>query len=252
MKVSNHPTPRYLFRRFEILKHIRSGKKFMEIGAGNLLLSQELLSYFEQGVALDFYPELQNKAKTLPLEIKQRLQIKQGNFLDIHLNQDYECIVACEVMEHVEQDEEFMSKIYNLLIDGGQVIISVPARNKYWSIDDELVGHIKRYEKNDLLNLFESIGFKNINIISYGYPFVNWLRFMRIALAKTEYKHRHHISQIQLTQESNQNKVPSFLRIFANKYLFLPFNILARRFNRFDLSEAYLVIAYKIISLDHI
>jgi hypothetical protein len=46
--------PRYLFRRYELLRRVSEGNHFLEIGAGRLLLSVELLRYFRRGTLIDF------------------------------------------------------------------------------------------------------------------------------------------------------------------------------------------------------
>ncbi|MEK8018085.1 MAG: class I SAM-dependent methyltransferase [Candidatus Parabeggiatoa sp.] len=237
------PTPRYLFRRYEILRHIKRGGTFLEIGAGNFQLSTELLSYFDTGVALDFHPEMADIYAGLCTDLKNRLEMKRADFLSTHFTDTYDCVVACEVMEHVINDVDFINKVYQLLNPNGQAIISVPARMKYWAKDDEMAGHIRRYEKDALLRLFQKAQFKHIIIISYGYPFVNLLRLARILMAKQQYKERINWSQEQLTQKSGVNRVPFLLRFFVKKNVFLPFNLMASLFNRFDLSEGYLVIA---------
>lgn len=240
------PTPRYLFRRYEILKHVKRGDTFLEIGAGNFQLSTELLNYFNGGVALDFHPEVEEIYAGLSLDLKNRLKIKKADFLSVDFTETYNCVVACEVMEHVNNDVDFMNKVYQLLNKNGQAIISVPARMKYWAIDDKLAGHIKRYEKDELLRLFEKTQFKNIVIISYGYPFINLLRLARIFLAKWQYQKRKDWSQQELTRTSGIiNKMPSFFSWFVNKRIFFSFNLIASLFNHFDLSEGYLVIAEK-------
>ncbi len=235
------PAPRYLFRRYEILRHLKPGKKFLEIGAGNFQLSIELLNYFNTGVSLDFHPDVDEVYASLSADFKKRLEVRKTDFLTTDFNETYDCIVACEVMEHVHNDADFLNKILQLLKPKGQIIISVPARMKYWSTHDEIAGHIKRYEKDEVLNLFDK--FQNVKVVSYGYPFVNLLRFARIMLAKRQYKERQNWNQKQLTTKSGMETLPSFLRFLVNKKVFLPFNLFARFFNNFDLSEGYLVIA---------
>ena len=240
----NYPTPpRYLFRRYEILKNIKKGQNFLEIGAGNFQLSKELLNYFEQGSALDFHSKVDNIYAALEPSDQARLQLIKTNFLETHFNKKYDCIIACEVMEHIVEDQQFLDKINSLLTDNGQVIISVPAKMRYWSIHDQLSGHIKRYEKHELESLF--INFKDLKIIAYGYPFVNILRFLRVFLAKKQYENKKELNQQQRTQESGMTRLPALLNYVSQAKFFLPLNWIASLFNNRDSSEAYLIIAHK-------
>lgn len=236
-------TPRYLFRRYEILKNIKQAKNFLEIGAGNFQLSKELLNHFEQGTALDFHSHVDTIYAELSTAYQNRLQLIKNNFLETDFDSKYDCIIACEVMEHIVEDQQFLDKINNLLKDNGQIIISVPAKMRYWSIDDQLVGHIKRYEKHELEQLFAN--FKNVKIIAYGYPFVNILRFLRVFLAKKQYEYKKDLSQQQLTQASGMNRLPSLLNYMSQAKFFLPLNWIASLFNNLDISEAYLIVAHK-------
>ncbi len=93
--------PRYLFRRHEILKGIKPGQNFLEIGAGNLLLSQELLQFFQNGTLVDYNKQTQILFNKLNVSVQERLQLIISDFLPTVLDQKYDCIVACEVMEHV-------------------------------------------------------------------------------------------------------------------------------------------------------
>lgn len=245
MNTIEKPTPRYLLRRYEILKNIKPGYNFLEIGAGRLLLSIELLKHFQSGLSLDFDPQLIPRAERLTPEIKQRLTVRNQDFLTLTGDNYYDSIVSCEVMEHIKDDNYFMEKIYHLLKPNGQVILSVPARMKFWSLHDDIAGHIRRYEKKELISLFQKNNFKDIKVISYGYPFINVLRWMRIILAKKDIKKTKHLSQIELTQLSNINNIPYLFRLITNKYLFLPLNIISSLFNNFDLSEGYIIVARK-------
>ena len=245
MNTIEKPTPRYLLRRHEILKHIKKGTNFLEIGAGRLLLSIELLNYFQSGLSLDFDPHLKSRAEKLSPGIKQRLTVKNQDFLTLTEKDCYDCIVSCEVMEHIEDDNHFIEKIYHLLKPKGQVIISVPARMKFWSIHDDIAGHIRRYEKKELIDLFLQNNFKGIRIISYGFPFINILRWMRIFLSIRDLKKTEILDQKELTQLSNRNNIPYILGLISNKYIFFPLNLISSIFNKFDLSEGYIIIAKK-------
>jgi len=139
--------PRYLFRRYEILHMIRPGHNFLEIGAGNLKLSQDLLRLFNTGTLIDYNLETQALYDKLDVSLRQRSQLIIADFLSLALPRQYDCVIACEVLEHVQDDEVFVQKAYRLLCDQGQLILSVPSRMKFWSLHDEIVGHLRRYEK---------------------------------------------------------------------------------------------------------
>ena len=240
--------PRYLFRRHEIQRHVKSGENFLEIGAGNIKLAQALLKNFSRGTIVDFSQFVQDFYQQLPDEHQQKLSLIVGDIDELVLPENYDCVVTCEVMEHVKDDHAFLRRLHSLLNDGGQILLSVPSRMKYWSIHDDIVGHLRRYEKQEITELFERTGFTNITVLSYGFPFVNLLRIPRVLLAHKQHKHKKDWEKRQQTEESgahHASKSFNWLGLFINQYTWLPLAWFATLFNQFDWSDGYLVVARK-------
>ena len=247
----NYFTPRFILRRFEILKQIKEGNTFLEIGAGSLNLTKDLLKFFENGTLVDYNEDVIKIFNNLPVDTINRLNLYIGDFFLINLQNKFDCIVACEVMEHIKNDKEFLKKIYSLLNTNGQVIISVPAKEKFWDTDDEIVGHFRRYEKKTVIKLLLDEHFSNINIISYGFPFINALRFPRIFLAKIQKNNKVCISMEDRSKNSGISPIKKLLKVSSvliNKYSFYPLCIIASFFNSFDFSDGYILTAQKIVS----
>jgi SAM-dependent methyltransferase len=244
----SYSPPRYLLRRHNILKNVRGGAHFIEVGAGNLKLSSELSKHFQKGTCLDFAPKVKDIHKTLPKHIQDKLSVVIDDFFTADLPKKVDCIVSCEVMEHIKEDKKLLNRINELLNKDGQVILSVPAKMKYWTVHDEVVGHVKRYEKKELHKLMEAADFKDVRVISYGFPFINMLWLMRKAHGYLQAGKKKNWTQEKQTKESGVGQLSSLftpLGIIANKYVFYPLNLIASLFNNFDLSEGYLILATK-------
>ncbi|NOX24545.1 MAG: class I SAM-dependent methyltransferase [Deltaproteobacteria bacterium] len=227
---------------------IRPGHNFLEIGAGNLKLSQELLRLFNHGTLVDYNVETQFLYDRLDVSLHERFELIISDFSSLVLPQQYDCVIACEVLEHVQDDEAFVQKAYCLLRDQGQLILSVPSRMKFWSRHDEIVGHLRRYEKNDIIQLLKKNKFRNINIVSYGYPFVNLLRWASICLATYHYHEKKQWSQKKQSQKSGivrTDGMADLLGILVNQYSTYPLCAFASLFNKFDLSNGYIITAGK-------
>ena len=240
--------PRFLLRRFEVVKQIKRGGAFLEIGPGNLNLSIDLLKYFRKGILVDFNKDVIKTFCDLPLSTKRRLHLLVGDISTVSFKRKFDCIIACEVMEHIENDREFIRKLYSLLNFNGQVIISVPAKKRYWSIHDVIVGHFRRYEKKTVIQLFSEEKFNNINIISYGFPFIIALMFPRIFLAYLQRNSKIGYSMQERTKDSGSSplkKLLSIIRFLINKYTFYPVCIIASIFNKYDFSDGIIITAYK-------
>jgi len=240
--------PRFLFRRYEILKRLKRGHHFLEIGPGNLYLSEDLLRYFVKGTLVDYNPYVKNIYNDLEESIRKRLDFIVEDFTSFQFGLKFDCVVACEVIEHVEQDQEVIKKIYDLLNDQGRVVLSVPSRHKFWSKHDEIVGHLRRYEKQEIKDMLLKENFKNISILSYGFPFVIILRLPRILLAGLQYKKRIRWSKKAQTKQSGVSdncEMPSLLGTFCNPYTVYPLCFVSSLFNRYDLSDGYIITAEK-------
>lgn len=63
-------------------------------------------------------------------------------------------VFALDVLEHVKNDEATVAEISRILKKHGIAIISVPNRKKYYTIQDKLIGHYRRYEFDEITQLF--------------------------------------------------------------------------------------------------
>jgi SAM-dependent methyltransferase len=242
--------PRFLFRRHELLRRVRGGESFMEIGAADLALTRELLERFDRGLAVDFTDDLPESYAALPQALRQRLEISNINVMTEAVPGEFDCVVACEVMEHIEDDAGFAARLYACLKPGGQVLISVPAREKYWTVHDELVGHLRRYERADLAGMMGKAGFRDVAVVAYGYPWINWLSHLRVWLARRTLAERESWDQEKQTAMSNHRQIPSWLSgslapLLVNRVTAWPFAFASRLFNRLDLSDGYILTARK-------
>jgi len=243
--------PRYLFRKYLITRIIEPKNSFLEIGPGDLDLAISLNDKFDHVTVIDFnFSETQRIYSELPENLQNSLSLINADFMAYErIDEKFDCVISCEVMEHIENDEKFIDKIRNLMMDQGQLILSVPARKKYWGFDDELVGHYRRYEKEELRSMVMNSGFSNIKIYSYGFPFTNIIRYFRIIFAKFHYQEKSKWSKQQRSQESaflvNREKNYKYLAFVINKYTLFPLILVSSLFNKLDLGEGYVVEAKK-------
>jgi len=67
-----------------------------------------------------------------------------------------------DVIEHIENDIDFLCKINDYLQINGTVIITVPAYRFLWSKEDVDAGHFRRYTLRNLKNRLNKSGFKTV------------------------------------------------------------------------------------------
>ena len=79
------------------------------------------------------------------------------NEIDLYPN-SIPAIGIFDVLEHIEDDVEFLKKIQKSLVTGGKLYLTVPAYNWLWSDEDNKAGHFRRYTINLLKSKIERIG----------------------------------------------------------------------------------------------
>ncbi len=72
-------------------------------------------------------------------------------------------IYALNVLEHIEDDEATLMKIWSKLKPDGVLLVYVPAFQILYSSMDRKVGHFRRYTKRALLEKLRKVGFHVMN-----------------------------------------------------------------------------------------
>jgi SAM-dependent methyltransferase len=67
----------------------------------------------------------------------------------------FDVVVAFDVLEHIENDAQAVAEIYRCLKPGGVLVYSVPAFNFLFSKHDEVLGHVRRYNKPMIKKLLQ-------------------------------------------------------------------------------------------------
>jgi 2-polyprenyl-3-methyl-5-hydroxy-6-metoxy-1,4-benzoquinol methylase len=247
MRLSYHP-PRFLFRRATVLRLVTPGETFLEVGAGNLKMSIALLSKFGRGTSVEPASGATAIHASLSADALSRLTLVTDELSSVDRRQTVDCVVSCEVMEHVEDDHGFLDELRSFLGPGGQLIISVPAKQRYWSVHDEMVGHLRRYEREPLVELIEAHGFEVEEVAAYGFPFINLLWLARVVHGRRQVAEKSSMSNHERTEASGiaQNDLNKWLGLVFNPLTFAIPNLIARSFDRFDWSEGYVVSAHRI------
>lgn len=86
----------------------------------------------------------------------------------------FDCLMAFEVLEHIENDKAALTQWRQWVKPGGIFLLSVPAHKHHWTASDEWAGHYRRYELEELeALLIDECGFTIEHIEIYGSPLGN-------------------------------------------------------------------------------
>ena len=154
----------------------RSFNKILEIGPG---LGNNLKYLSSLGVV--------DILETEPEFIKY-IELNRENYINkIYNNIDkiedkYDFIVMLDVLEHIENSQEFMLSVNQILKRSGEVIFGVPAYSQLWSSHDEKLDHYRRYNWKKIYSDCNSFDIAE----RYGFNYLLLpIRYLQILLNKT-------------------------------------------------------------------
>lgn len=155
-----------LFKSFVQENMLPTGKtKFLEIGCG----TGDFIEQIVQNENLEitgseiYLKGLLYAKKNLPKVEFVQFDVTQGV-----IGEEFNLIVAFDVIEHIENDVTALSNINHMLTKNGVFIVSVPQHIFLWSNLDEIVKHKRRYSRRELVTKLQENGFN----VSYVTSFV--------------------------------------------------------------------------------
>lgn len=77
----------------------------------------------------------------------------QIDLLDLAWDADWDAVFLLDVLEHIPDHIGALRQIRNSLRPGGLLFVAVPALKFFWSYNDVLAGHQRRYAKDDFAEL---------------------------------------------------------------------------------------------------
>ncbi|MDT8318434.1 MAG: class I SAM-dependent methyltransferase [bacterium] len=240
-----YPTPSHLVKRQAILDFIVTlhERDFLEVGCGAGDLACELAKKGFEGLGIDYSDEAVNCANGRL--VGDRVKIEKKNIDDVEGH--YSIVIACDVIEHYEDDVDFLKKLMVRLKPGGHLLVTVPAHMHMWGANDDFAGHIRRYERDDLADKMKECGLRTLFIDSYGVPICNIMKpFYDRAIGKQ--------IDAEADVEGRTKKsagmhlfvnVKSLFRLLFNDITMYPFYVVQKMFYRTELGTAYFLVAEK-------
>lgn len=148
-------------------KYFNPNHHIYDIGGGNGYTTKVLQNTGYEAVLLE--PSLQACQNGKRRDLKNVIcgTLNQDDFKDNSI--DSCCLL--DVLEHIENDNDFLKLIYNKLRPDGEILITVPALKMLWSKEDVDAGHFRRYTKKQLISLMENNNFK-ILYANYFFSFL--------------------------------------------------------------------------------
>jgi len=188
----------------------RSGPIF-DVGGGNGFVAKGLMNAGWDVVLVEPGPAGARNAKKRGLQhvvcaTTQSAGFKPGSM---------PAIGVFDVVEHIEDDVEFLRHLHNLLEPGGILYLTVPAYDFLWSDADDHAGHFRRYSFKRLEKLCCTTGLD----IQFLTGLFSWLiaplSLFRALPYRLVGKSKNNLADAAATM--NDHTLPAWFERFANK-----------------------------------
>lgn len=204
--------------------------KILDFGAGSGANTIALSHYGEVYV----YEKNENALQLL----KKRFEKIPDIFVLDEINENifFDLIIASDVIEHIENDDEIIKFFSRVLKNDGNILITVPSYNFLYTERDKVLGHFRRYNINALKKKTNKY-FKIIKLSYYNF-FLFFLSVVLFVFLKL-FKIKSLITSPENTPNFFLNNL--FYKIFSSekfllKYLNFPFGAsivyLAKKINK--------------------
>lgn len=172
-------------RRFEVFQKLagsllQSGQTIAEVGCGHGLVQSQIEKAYARevtGFDLNDFALQRNQSQRSPVfcyDICQRAPQFRHRF---------DFIVMFDVLEHIDNEDEFLQAVLFHLAPMGHLALNVPAGQWLYSAYDEMDGHKRRYSMRSLLEVMRRNGFTIVTSSYWGLPLVPLVLLRKLWLA---------------------------------------------------------------------
>lgn len=178
----------WIRRRFQVMHRlagtiIQNCSRAAEIGCGNGLLQRDIEDRYGKAVAGFELNELalrRNVSRVSALycyDIHQRKPEFQSCF---------DLLFLFDVLEHIENESEFLQSVKFHLAKAGLILINVPAHQSLYSDYDRAAGHVRRYSAKQLTEIAQQNGLKLRAVSYWGLPLMPLLLLRKAMTLKRD------------------------------------------------------------------
>lgn len=77
-------------------------------------------------------------------------------------------VMSTDMWEHIDDDEAVARETVRVLRPGGRALVAVPCSMSLWSGHDVALGHVRRYERDELTGLMTRAGLEVVDVRSWN------------------------------------------------------------------------------------
>lgn len=131
------------------------GSNILDVGAGIGATARTFRNHkCERWLALEPDESLASHIKQAVQagEFQQNFKVQVGSSKDLDHNELFDTILYIDVLEHIADHKEELTRVAKHLLPGGRIIILSPAHQWLFTPFDQAVGHVRRYNRASLLS----------------------------------------------------------------------------------------------------
>ena len=151
----------------EVIKRFPTEGVLFDIGGGNGFVSLGLQRAGIDTVLVEPGPEGAKNAKSRGLQHVVCASFQKAEFKSGTLS----AIGVFDVVEHIENDQAFLTDLHDKLMDQGRLYLTVPAFQSLWSAKDIHEGHFRRYTIDEIREKLSRCGFE-LEYANYFFSFL--------------------------------------------------------------------------------
>ena len=196
-----------------VVKKYSPNSLFFDIGGGNGFVSYGLIQEGIQTVLVE--PGIQGCLNAKKRGVKEIIcsTLEDSGCYENSLP----AVGLFDVVEHIENDNEFINNIHKHMQADGYLYITVPSFSFLWSSEDVLAGHFRRYNIKQLENLLTQNGFK-IHYSSYLFSFLPIpILIKRTLLGKFKPRKKTSVNTVKNEHQESSKWMSYIINIFLNR-----------------------------------
>lgn len=142
---NNKRHPWELSRSYSVLKLLDKNPRhtiYADIGSGDQFFISQLQKLTNQKIYAVDIAYLDEVAENKGIVSLKNISTLEDNSID--------CLVAMDILEHVENDEELLAEMHRKLKKDGRILITVPAMQFLFSSHDVFLKHYRRYNRKQI------------------------------------------------------------------------------------------------------
>lgn len=151
----------------------------LDAGCGEGIFTFDIARRFSssQVTGIDIDNELLKRNRLIADKIDlSNCEFKCQDILSMNMDPDFDLLISIDNLEHIDDDERALSNFYDVLKNGGELVIHVPGYYRRWVFfkwkeNFEVEGHCRPgYTKEQIEKKIESAGFKILDsYYTYGW-----------------------------------------------------------------------------------